>query len=56
MIFDLNVRLPDVLYEHVIEVDERVVLHRQDCKMKHLLKFPTVTTKTNEQVGTGLKN
>ncbi|KAM8966221.1 5-oxoprolinase [Pelodytes ibericus] len=30
-IFDLEIQMPEVLYEEVIEVEERVVLHREDC-------------------------
>ncbi|CAH2286095.1 5-oxoprolinase [Pelobates cultripes] len=30
-IFDLEIQMPDVLYEEVIEVQERVVLQREDC-------------------------
>uniref|UniRef100_A0A3P9MIX4 5-oxoprolinase, ATP-hydrolysing n=1 Tax=Oryzias latipes TaxID=8090 RepID=A0A3P9MIX4_ORYLA len=32
-LFDLEVAMPDVLYEEVIEVDERVVLKRDDCEL-----------------------
>ncbi|XP_053571428.1 5-oxoprolinase isoform X2 [Bombina bombina] len=30
-IFDLEVQMPEVLYEEVIEVEERVILHREGC-------------------------
>uniref|UniRef100_A0A8C6VBX2 5-oxoprolinase, ATP-hydrolysing n=1 Tax=Naja naja TaxID=35670 RepID=A0A8C6VBX2_NAJNA len=30
-IFDLEVRMPEVLYEAVLEVDERLVLHQDGC-------------------------
>ncbi|XP_024864412.1 5-oxoprolinase [Kryptolebias marmoratus] len=33
-LFDLEVAMPDVLYEEVIEVDERVVLQRDDCQLQ----------------------
>ncbi|XP_026542906.1 5-oxoprolinase isoform X2 [Notechis scutatus] len=32
-IFDLEVRMPEVLYEAVLEVDERLVLHRDGCPL-----------------------
>lgn len=33
-IFDLNIQIPDVLYDEVIEVDERVLLADETCQMK----------------------
>uniref|UniRef100_S4R7X5 5-oxoprolinase, ATP-hydrolysing n=1 Tax=Petromyzon marinus TaxID=7757 RepID=S4R7X5_PETMA len=32
-IFDLEIRMPEVLYEEVIEVEERVVLQQQKCQL-----------------------
>ncbi|KAK9402794.1 5-oxoprolinase [Crotalus adamanteus] len=32
-IFDLEVRMPEVLYEAVVEVDERLVLHQDGCQV-----------------------
>ncbi|XP_025070029.1 5-oxoprolinase [Alligator sinensis] len=32
-IFDLAVTVPEVLYEEVIEVDERLIPHRADCRL-----------------------
>eukprot|EP00002_Diphylleia_rotans_P021998 TRINITY_DN4298_c0_g1_i3.p1 TRINITY_DN4298_c0_g1~~TRINITY_DN4298_c0_g1_i3.p1 ORF type:complete len:1178 (+),score=228.16 TRINITY_DN4298_c0_g1_i3:265-3798(+) len=32
-IFDLEIARPDVVFEHVVEVDERVVLHKQDLSI-----------------------
>ncbi|KAM3839584.1 5-oxoprolinase isoform 2-T2 [Vipera latastei] len=32
-IFDLEVRMPEVLYEAVVEVDERLVLHQEGCQL-----------------------
>ncbi|XP_036377739.1 5-oxoprolinase [Megalops cyprinoides] len=32
-LFDLEVSMPEVLYEEVIEVDERVVLHQEGCQV-----------------------
>uniref|UniRef100_A0A670IUD6 5-oxoprolinase, ATP-hydrolysing n=1 Tax=Podarcis muralis TaxID=64176 RepID=A0A670IUD6_PODMU len=32
-IFDLAVSMPDLLYEAVLEVDERLVLHREGCQL-----------------------
>ncbi|KAM4028675.1 5-oxoprolinase, partial [Anomaloglossus baeobatrachus] len=40
-IFDLEIRMPEVLYEEVIEVEERVVLHQEGCQ---LLKGPSLKT------------
>ncbi|CAL1530679.1 unnamed protein product [Lymnaea stagnalis] len=33
-IFDLEIVCPENLYEEVVEVDERCVLHREDCQIK----------------------
>ena len=52
-IFDLNVRIPDVLYSRVVEVDERVVLCRPDCvddEDEWEKGRPTVTATTGEQL------
>uniref|UniRef100_A0A914BYY1 5-oxoprolinase n=1 Tax=Acrobeloides nanus TaxID=290746 RepID=A0A914BYY1_9BILA len=35
-IFDLDIKIPDVLYEKVIEVDERVILEDETCQMNIL--------------------
>ncbi|XP_072234316.1 5-oxoprolinase isoform X2 [Leuresthes tenuis] len=48
-LFDLEVAVPDVLYEEVIEVDERVVLKQEDCELpgkhpKHLVTGRTLET------------
>ncbi|XP_068094216.1 5-oxoprolinase [Hyperolius riggenbachi] len=40
-IFDLEVRMPEVLYEEVIEVEERVVLQQADCQLS---KDPSLKT------------
>jgi 5-oxoprolinase (ATP-hydrolysing) len=32
-IFDLEIKIPDVLYDEVIEVDERVLLVDNTCQM-----------------------
>lgn len=40
-IFDLEIRMPEVLYEEVIEVDERVVLHQGGCRLP---KDPSLKT------------
>ncbi|XP_076810904.1 5-oxoprolinase-like [Clavelina lepadiformis] len=32
-IFDFKIEIPDVLYEEVVEVRERVCLHRNDCQL-----------------------
>ncbi|XP_069588101.1 5-oxoprolinase-like [Ranitomeya imitator] len=40
-IFDLEIRMPEVLYEEVIEVEERVVLHQGGCQLP---KHPSLKT------------
>ena len=40
---------PDVLYEEVVEVEERLVLQQEKCRIK--LQKPTVTGTTKEKVG-----
>lgn len=40
--------MPEVLYEDVIEVEERVILHQKDCQLN--LVGDTVLGKTGEQV------
>ncbi|XP_076333273.1 5-oxoprolinase [Tachypleus tridentatus] len=32
-IFDLQIKCPEMLYEDVIEVEERVLIHQQDCQL-----------------------
>lgn len=32
-IFDLKIESPEVIYKEVVEIDERVVLCRDDCKL-----------------------
>lgn len=45
-------RIPDVLYEEVIEVQERVVLVRDDCKLSDEIrgKNERRTTTTGDEV------
>ncbi len=40
--------MPEVLYEEVIEVDERVVLQQDSCQLE--LKSPLVQGSTGEKV------
>ncbi|GAB6023455.1 hypothetical protein CHUAL_008235 [Chamberlinius hualienensis] len=47
-LFDLSVQCPDVLYEDVIEVDERVVLVQEKCQLN--IFAPVVTGVTGEKV------
>ncbi|EDV21658.1 uncharacterized protein TRIADDRAFT_30232 [Trichoplax adhaerens] len=49
-IFDLKIECPTNLYEDIVEVDERVVLDRQDCCLEWLKNKPTVVGKTNEKL------
>ncbi|XP_077975283.1 5-oxoprolinase-like isoform X1 [Styela clava] len=32
-IFDLKIEIPDVLYEELVEVDERIILHQKHCEL-----------------------
>jgi 5-oxoprolinase (ATP-hydrolysing) len=48
-LFDLNIEEPTILYEEVIEVDERVILNDPRCLLnKEQLR--TMPTSTNESV------
>lgn len=40
--------MPDLLYEEVIEVEERVVLHQESCQLQ--LPVPLVHGNTGEKV------
>ena len=46
-----KIQCPTNLYEDIVEVDERVVLDRQDCCLQWLKDKPVVVGKTNEKVG-----
>ena len=43
-----RIEVPEVLYEEVVEVEERVVLARDSCQLK--LEPPTVVGTTGEKV------
>ncbi|XP_072855570.2 5-oxoprolinase [Pogona vitticeps] len=47
-IFDLEVSMPEVLYEAVVEVDERLILHQEGCQL--FGSAPSVTGLTGESV------
>ncbi|KAJ7338275.1 hypothetical protein JRQ81_011031 [Phrynocephalus forsythii] len=47
-IFDLMVSVPEVLYEAVVEVDERLVLHQEGCQL--FGSAPLVTGVTGESL------
>ncbi|XP_077480992.1 5-oxoprolinase [Stigmatopora argus] len=49
-LFDLEVSLPDVLYEEVIEVDERVVLMQDGCKLPRKAPKRVVTGSTGDRL------
>ncbi|CAF3337079.1 unnamed protein product, partial [Rotaria sp. Silwood2] len=51
-LFDLAVRIPNVIYEEVIEVHERVVLSRDDCKLTDEIRgeIQQKTTTTGEKI------
>ncbi|CAK9293358.1 unnamed protein product [Gordionus sp. m RMFG-2023] len=52
-LFDLNIVMPDILYESVIEVNERVILDQSECQLPITLfeagKKNFVTTKSGEK-------
>ncbi|XP_076014060.1 5-oxoprolinase [Genypterus blacodes] len=49
-LFDLEVSMPDVLYDEVIEVDERVVLRQDDCQLPRKDKKRIVTGSTGDSL------
>ncbi|XP_063062907.1 5-oxoprolinase isoform X2 [Engraulis encrasicolus] len=49
-LFDLEVSMPEVLYEEVIEVDERVVLKQDGCKLPRKESKRTVTGSTGDSL------
>ncbi|XP_037550427.1 5-oxoprolinase [Nematolebias whitei] len=49
-LFDLEVAMPDVLYEEVIEVDERVVLLQDGCRLQRKDPKRVVTGSTGESL------
>ncbi|XP_062859373.1 5-oxoprolinase [Trichomycterus rosablanca] len=49
-LFDLEVRVPDVLYEEVIEVDERVVLQQEACRLPSKDHERIITGTTGERL------
>ncbi|XP_061569490.1 5-oxoprolinase [Cololabis saira] len=49
-LFDLEVAVPEVLYEEVIEVDERVVLKRDDCQLPRKTAKRVVTGSTGDSL------
>ncbi|CAF1096220.1 unnamed protein product [Rotaria sp. Silwood1] len=51
-LFDLTIRISDVIYEEVIEVNERVVLSRDDCNLTDEIrgKIQEKTTTTGEKI------
>ena len=46
--FIQSVEVPHVLYECVVEVDERIVLHQDSCQL--MMNFPTCVGITGEKV------
>ncbi|KAJ3611770.1 hypothetical protein NHX12_021784, partial [Muraenolepis orangiensis] len=49
-LFDLEVSMPEVLYEEVIEVDERVVLQQDGCRLPWKEPKRTVTGSTGDSL------
>ncbi|MBN3271781.1 OPLA oxoprolinase, partial [Polyodon spathula] len=49
-LFDLEIVMPEVLYEEVIEVEERVVLQRDGCQLPRREACQTVTGSTGERL------
>ncbi|XP_022243322.1 5-oxoprolinase-like isoform X2 [Limulus polyphemus] len=47
-IFDLKIKCPEMLYEDVIEVEERVLIHQQQCQLNK--KNPICVGTTNEKL------
>lgn len=47
-IFDLDIQIPDVLYDEVVEVEERVLLVDETCKMD--IKAKKVKTDSGKEV------
>ncbi|XP_073522528.1 5-oxoprolinase-like isoform X1 [Phyllobates terribilis] len=47
-IFDLEIRMPEVLYEEVIEVEERVVLRQGGCQLPKHLSLKTFIGSTGD--------
>ncbi|XP_071659812.1 5-oxoprolinase [Patagioenas fasciata] len=41
-LFDLAVAMPEVLYEEVIEVDERLIPHQPDCRLPGSASLPRI--------------
>ena len=61
-IFDLEIRVPDVLYDRVVEVDEQVAAHAQPvrhdaeaacivCLCKQLYRFSHITVQAHQCMG-----
>lgn len=42
--------MPDNLYEEVVEIEERVVVHRPDCQMTSTRGWKAETTSNNDKV------
>ncbi|XP_035981040.1 5-oxoprolinase isoform X1 [Fundulus heteroclitus] len=49
-LFDLEVAVPDVLYEEVVEVDERVVLRQDGCQLPRTDPKRIVTGRTGDSL------
>ncbi|XP_078607993.1 5-oxoprolinase-like isoform X1 [Branchiostoma floridae x Branchiostoma japonicum] len=49
-IFDLEIVTPDVLYEEVVEVKERVILEQESCQLDKPADLQTVTGTTGEKL------
>ncbi|XP_075770829.1 5-oxoprolinase, partial [Pelodiscus sinensis] len=49
-LFDLAVAVPDMLYEEVVEVDERLILHQAGCQLPGAELGPVVTGVTGDSL------
>lgn len=49
-IFDIKAHKPDVLYDEVIEVEERVLMYQDKCCLDELRNYPIKIGQSNEKV------
>uniref|UniRef100_H2Y9L4 5-oxoprolinase n=1 Tax=Ciona savignyi TaxID=51511 RepID=H2Y9L4_CIOSA len=53
-IFDLQIKVPDVLYEDIVEVEERIILHQERCSLN--INSDVLVGSTNEKVTKSAKH
>lgn len=49
-IFDLKALKPEVLYDEVVEAEERVLMHNEKCQLKELQSCQLITGESGEKV------